>query len=64
MKTTLNLCVITVFCHGVNDIFSILGFYTAQIDRLLQMFWDNQLVPFPRVRNPRRIPGTIRYAVM
>jgi hypothetical protein len=64
IKTTLNLCVITVFCHGVNDIFSILGFYAAQIGRLLQTFKDNQLVPFSRVSNPRRMLGTIRHAVM
>ena len=64
IKTTLNLCVITIFCHGVNDIFSLLGFYTAQIARLLQAFWDNQLVPFSRVSNPRRMLGTLRYAVM
>jgi len=34
-------CVILGFCHGVNEIYIVLGFYTAYIGTLLLMFWEN-----------------------
>ena len=29
------------FCHGVNEICAVLGFYTVYIGSLLLIFWDN-----------------------
>jgi hypothetical protein len=34
-------CVILGFCHGVNEIYIVLGFYTAYIGTLLLAFWEN-----------------------
>lgn len=41
---------ISSFCRSVNEICALLGLYAAQIGRMLQMFWDNLLVPTLRVK--------------
>jgi len=42
-------CVISVFGRGANEIFTLLGCYTALISKL-PVFRDNLLVPSPRVK--------------
>jgi hypothetical protein len=38
-------CAISGFCCGVNEIFAVIGFYTAQIGSLLLTLWDWYDVP-------------------
>jgi len=37
--------VILGFCHGVNEIYIVLGFYTAYIGTLLLTFWEKPIGP-------------------
>ena len=35
------ICMISGFCHSVNETLALLGLYTAQIGSLLPTFWDS-----------------------
>ena len=48
----LSLCVISCFCHSVNEIFALLGCYTAWSSSRLLM-WDNLLALCSRVQRQR-----------
>ena len=50
---TLSLCVISGFCHEVDEISTHMGYDAASSGNFLAMFRDNQSVPSPRVKNPR-----------
>jgi hypothetical protein len=45
-----SLCVISCFCHSVNEILALLGCYTAWSGSWLPMFWDNLLVLYSRIQ--------------
>jgi hypothetical protein len=51
LKNNPSRCVISGFCCGVNEIFAVIGFYTAQICSLLLTLWDWYDVPKMTVTN-------------
>jgi len=50
-------CVISGFCHEVDENCFLLGHYAASSCNSLLSLWDNPTVPSWRVRNPRRDLG-------
>jgi len=44
------LCLISGFCHEVDDVFTLLGYYEAYVGNSLPMIQDNLLLPPLRVK--------------
>ena len=53
------LCVILGFCHNLNKVFSLLGFYVALIASELPRFWDSVSVPSSRVKKSTNYQSTL-----
>jgi hypothetical protein len=49
-KKVIYQCMISGFCHNVNEICALLWFYAAKVGRLLSTFWNNVSVPSSRVK--------------
>jgi len=47
-----NLCMISVFCHEVDENCVLLGYYTASSGNCLTTYWENLSVPSSRFKNP------------